>query len=68
MCQITGNFGVKLRRIKNGNSKNFENTSTKGPRYDSGELLEKRTRFREAIWNVPNVGVFWRKITSKKKW
>jgi len=40
----------------------FEKISIKGPTYDPRELMEKRTRFREAILNVTQVGAFPRKI------
>ena len=40
--------------------------TTQRPRYDPRESLEKRTRFREAIWTVSHVGAFGRNIASNK--
>ena len=45
----------------------FEKISNMGPTYDPRELLEKRTRFPEAILNVSQVRAFPRKIATKKK-
>ena len=65
MCPKSERFRVKLRLEKTGNLIHFGKIS-KGPTYDPRVLLEKRTRFREAILNVSQVGAFLRKIATKK--
>jgi len=67
MCQKSGQFGIKLRKTKNGNFKNFEKTSTEHPRYDPRERLEKIITFQEAILNVSKVEAFLQKIVKNKK-
>jgi len=52
---------------KNGVSRYFEIWTTQRSTYDPLKLLEKRTRFREAIWNVSDIVAFRRKILSEKE-
>ena len=61
-----GAFRRKIASKKIGVSGYFEILTMQRPTYDPLELLEKRTRFREAISNVSDVGAFWPKIASEK--
>ena len=61
-----GAFQSKIVSEKNGVSTYFEILAIQRPSYGPLELLEKRTRFREAIANMSSVGVFRRKIASEK--